>query len=48
MIYAITNKKSFMEISRLRDKILRIKDKNSVPMVLMGNKRLVKPAINWL
>jgi len=38
MIYAITNKKSFMEISRLRDKILRIKDKAAVPMVLMGNK----------
>jgi GTPase KRas protein len=38
MIYAITNKKSFMEISRLRDKILRIKDKSAVPMVLMGNK----------
>ncbi len=38
MIYSIINKKSFMEINRLRDKILRIKDKQKVPMVLMGNK----------
>lgn len=42
MIYAITNKKSFLEISRLRDKILRIKDKSAVPMVLMGNKRYLE------
>jgi GTPase KRas protein len=37
-VYSIISRKSFNEIPALRDKILRIKDAKSVPMVLVGNK----------
>jgi len=37
-MYSITSRKSLSEIERLRNKILRIKDKSAVPMVLVGNK----------
>jgi len=37
-MYSITSRKSLSEIERLRNKILRIKDKPAVPMVLVGNK----------
>jgi len=37
-MYTITSKKSLHEIERLRNKILRIKDKPAVPLVLCGNK----------
>jgi len=37
-MYSITSKKSLHEVERLRNKILRIKDKTAVPMVLCGNK----------
>jgi len=38
MVYSITSKKAFQEISDLRRKILLIKDKKKVPMVLVANK----------
>jgi len=37
-MYSVTSRKSMSEIERLRNKILRIKDKAAVPMVLVGNK----------
>jgi len=37
-MYSVTSKKSMSEVERLRNKILRIKDKSAVPMVLVGNK----------
>jgi len=38
LVYSITNKNTFEEISVFREKILRAKDEDSVPMVLIGNK----------
>jgi GTPase KRas protein len=38
MVYSITSRSSFDEVPALRDWILRIKDTDSVPMVLVGNK----------
>jgi GTPase KRas protein len=38
LVYAITSRSSFDEISSFRDQILRVKDKDKVPMVLVGNK----------
>jgi GTPase KRas protein len=36
-VYDITSRHSFDEIAKLRDMILRVKDADSVPMVLVGN-----------
>ena len=38
LVYAITSRSSFDEISSFRDQILRVKDKDKVPVVLVGNK----------
>jgi len=38
IIYSITDRKSFQEISEFRDRTLRVKDKTGVPMVLVANK----------
>ncbi len=38
MVYSITSRSSFDEINAFRDQILRVKDKDKVPMVLAGNK----------
>jgi len=38
LVYAITSRSSFDEISSFRDQILRVKDKDKVPIVLIGNK----------
>ena len=38
LVYAINQKSSFEEIHMIRDKILRSKDEDSVPIVLVGNK----------
>lgn len=37
-VYAITSRSSFDEITSFREQILRVKDEESVPMVLVGNK----------
>lgn len=37
-VYSITSKKSFDELTSLRNKILRIKDAKEIPMVICGNK----------
>jgi len=38
LVYAITSRSSFDEIASFRDQILRVKDKDRVAMVLVGNK----------
>jgi len=37
-VYSITHLASFTEVSNLHDHILRVKDKEQVPFVLVGNK----------
>jgi len=38
LMYSIASKKSFSEIARKRDRIRKIKDSDTVPMILVGNK----------
>jgi len=38
IVYSITDRKSFNEVIEFRDRTLRVKDKPSVPMILVGNK----------
>jgi len=38
LVYSITTQSSFSEIATFREQILRVKDKDHVPMVLVGNK----------
>merc|ERR1711935_1257800 len=37
-VYSITSRGSFEEINDFRDQILRVKDADEVPMILVGNK----------
>jgi len=38
IVYSITDEKSFKEVTEFRDRTLRVKDKEKVPMLLVGNK----------
>eukprot|EP01115_Flamella_aegyptia_P015581 TRINITY_DN96790_c0_g1_i1.p1 TRINITY_DN96790_c0_g1~~TRINITY_DN96790_c0_g1_i1.p1 ORF type:complete len:190 (+),score=91.77 TRINITY_DN96790_c0_g1_i1:34-603(+) len=38
LVYAITSRSSFDEVNTFREQILRVKDKDRVPMALVGNK----------
>lgn len=38
LVYSVTDENSLKELLALRDQVLRIKDLDSVPMVLIGNK----------
>ena len=38
LVYAITSRSSFDEVSAFREQILRVKDTDEVPFVLIGNK----------
>ena len=38
MVYSITSRESFDELASFRDHILRVKDTDKVPMVVVGNK----------
>lgn len=38
LVYSVTDKQSLDELMELREQVLRIKDSNKVPMVLVGNK----------
>jgi hypothetical protein len=38
VMYSITSRASFMEVSTYRDQVLRVKDVDCVPMILVGNK----------
>eukprot|EP01132_Coremiostelium_polycephalum_P010389 gene10389-12760_t len=37
-VYSITSRSSYDEIASFREQILRVKDKDRVPMILVGNK----------
>jgi len=37
-VYSITSRSSFEAITRFRDQILRVKDEESYPMIVVGNK----------
>ncbi len=43
LVYAITSRSSFDEIVTFREQIKRVKDKDKVPMVLVGNKCDLEP-----
>jgi GTPase SAR1 family protein len=38
MVYSIVSRASFEEITSFREQILRVKDKDHVPVLLAGNK----------
>jgi len=38
LVFAITSRSSFDELNTFKEQILRVKDKNNVPMVICGNK----------
>jgi GTPase KRas protein len=38
LVYAITSRESFEEIQKFPHQILRVKDKDNFPMILIGNK----------
>lgn len=38
LVYSVTDRQSLEELMELREQVLRIKDMNRVPMVLVGNK----------
>jgi GTPase KRas protein len=38
LVYAITSRDTFNEIVNFKDQVLRVKDKDRVPMVLVANK----------
>ena len=38
LVYAINSRESFDEITTFQQQILRVKDKDSFPMVVVGNK----------
>lgn len=38
LVYSITAQSTFNDLQDLRDQILRVKDTDDVPMVLVGNK----------
>ena len=38
IVYSVTSSSTFREVSQMRDEILRVKDADSVPIVIVGNK----------
>uniref|UniRef100_A0A6B2LL87 Uncharacterized protein n=1 Tax=Arcella intermedia TaxID=1963864 RepID=A0A6B2LL87_9EUKA len=38
LIYSVTSRQSFEQVSAFRDQILRVRDKDHFPMILCGNK----------
>ncbi len=38
IVYSCTSSSSFREVSQFRDHILRVKDADNVPIVIVGNK----------
>jgi len=38
LVYSLTDRNSFEETTRFREQILRVKEKNYIPLVLCGNK----------
>ena len=46
IVYSVTSPSSFHEVSQFRDQILRVKDADTVPIVIVGNK--VRPPCYFL
>ena len=42
IVYSVTSPSSFHEVSQFRDQILRVKDADTVPIVIVGNKARVR------
>jgi GTPase SAR1 family protein len=42
IVYSVTSPSSFHEVSKFRDRILRVKDAATVPIVIVGNKARVR------
>jgi len=38
LVYSITSQATFVDLQEIREQILRVKDTDDVPMVLVGNK----------
>lgn len=38
IVYSITSTESFKEVTGIRERVLKVKDKDSYPMILLGNK----------
>merc|ERR1712125_16110 len=38
IVYSVTSKESFKEVNDFRERVLKVKDKDSYPMLLLGNK----------
>ena len=53
IVYSITSPSSLHEVSQFRDQILRVKDADTVPIVIVGNKArvccccLLAAALSW-
>ena len=53
IVYSVTSRSSFHEVSQFRDQILRVKDADTVPIVIVGNKArvpcrcLLAAALSW-
>ena len=41
IVYSVTSLSSFHEVSKFRDQILRVRDADTVPIVIVGNKARV-------
>ena len=41
IVYSVTSLSSFHEVSKFREQILRVKDADTVPIVIVGNKARV-------
>jgi GTPase KRas protein len=53
IVYSVTSRSSYYEVSQFRDQILRVKDADTVPIVIVGNKArvpcccLLAAALSW-
>jgi hypothetical protein len=53
IVYSVTSDSSFHEVSQFRDQILRVKDADTFPIVIVGNKARVRcrcllaAALSW-
>ena len=54
LVFSVTDRTSFEEVSRFHKQILRVKDRDEFPIMLVGNKadlqqqRVVSPGLNIL
>ena len=46
IVFDVSSGKTYEEVSTFRDQIIRVKDAEDVPMVLVGNKCDLRPAVN--